>query len=400
MDRWRTLLAPDVRAFIESHDGADLSALALKKAPDPEWDYKLILDQIKARGKAKVKVPRWLGVPGLVFPSADLMEQASSWTCALYKASLAGGGTVADLTAGAGVDAAAFGGQGQRALCVERDSHNASLLEHNLRRLKEAGLLSADFEVHNADCADFVTAMPSCAWVYVDPQRRSGPQKGRFLFSDCSPDVTALLPFLKGRARRVMVKSSPVLDIARGIEEVGGVESVHVVQWNGECKEVLYIHNPQGGVEDPPIHAVEINNEGHVSCAFSFTMEEEREAKAETGAVESYLYEPGPAFMKAGGFNLMAARFGLRKLHPNTHLYTSQVFIKDFPGKVFTVEDVRRPGGGASDIGGAELVLRNYPGSVADLRARLKLAEGSDKRIFACTVHDDRKMLVVCSKAF
>lgn len=396
MTGWRALLDPDVRAFILSHSGADVSALALKKPPHPDWPYKLILGQIKARAKAAAKVPAWLDLPEIVFPSADLMEQASSWPCAVYKANLIQGGRVADLTAGAGIDAVALAGRAVTLVCAEKTPESAEILEHNLGILKKAGLFQADFQVHCGGSEALISQMPPCDWVYLDPLRREGGRKGRFLFEDCSPDITRMLPELRKAGAKVMLKASPVLDIALAIEALGGVGAVHIVQWGGECKEVLYMID--GAAGEPAIHAVEIDDAGQVLTAFCFTRAEEETAQAAYGMPEAYLYEPGAAFLKAGAFNLLASRFGLRKLHRNTHLYTSGDLIQGFPGKVYRIEDVRSPADGVADIAGAELVLRNYPGSTDELRAKLRLREGDSRRIFACTTQDERKKLIVCTK--
>lgn len=396
MEDWRALLAPDIRAFILSHAGADVSALALKKPPHPDWPYKLILDQIKARGKAATKVPAWLDLPEIVFPSADVMEQASSWPCAVYKASLIGGGRIADLTAGAGIDAAALARRAVTLVCAEKDSLHAEILEHNLGILRKAGHFRADFQVHGGGSEEFIGEMTPCDWVYLDPQRREGGRKGRFLFEDCSPDITAMLPELRKAGAKIMLKASPVLDIALAVEALGGVGAVHVVQSGGECKEVLYILD--GAEGEPGIHAVDIDDEGRVLVEFQFKVAEEQAGQAEIGPPEAYIYEPGAAFLKAGAFNLLATRYGLRKLHRNTHLYTSDELVQGFPGKCYKIGDVRSPADGVADIAGAELVLRNYPGRTDDLRAKLRLREGDSCRIFACTTQDERKKLIVCSK--
>ena len=54
---WQSLLNPDIQEFITAHEKDDIAALALKKPPVADWDYKLILDQIKSRQKARQKIP-------------------------------------------------------------------------------------------------------------------------------------------------------------------------------------------------------------------------------------------------------------------------------------------------------------------------------------------------------
>lgn len=397
MDGWRALLDPDVRDFVLSHESEDVSALALKKPPRPDWSMRLILDQIKARQKAKGKIPLWLGIEGIVFPSSDLMEQASSWPCALYKASLAGGARMVDLTAGAGIDGFAFGECFARLDCVEIDPQTAEILTHNNKVLQKAGLFKADFSVSCADAKDTVREMAPCDWVFVDPQRRAGGKKGLYRFESGSPDIVALLPFLKDKAAHILLKTSPVLDIGRAVEALGCVSAVHIVQWEGECKEVLYILKPEP-VPNLVIHAVEIDAKGQTVKAFAFKPEEEKAEAAPVGMPERYLYEPGPAFLKSGAFNLLAIRFGLRKLHPHTHLYTSDTAHGDFPGRVYEVLEVRPVGSGTGVLREAELILRNFPGTVEGLRKKLRLAEGQAHRVFACTVADGTKKLVITKK--
>lgn len=398
MEGWRGLLDPDIRDFILAHESEDVSALALKKPPRPDWPMRLILDQIKARQKAKRKIPQWQGGEGIVFPSADLMEQASSWPCALYKASLAGGERMVDLTAGAGIDAFAFSSCFQDVVCVEKDPQTAEILAHNFNILKKQGLLKADFGVVCSDAQDYAREEALSGWVFLDPQRRAGGKKGLYRFEDGSPDVLKLLPVLKGKVRGVVLKSSPVLDIGRAVEVLGCVAAVHIVESEGECKEVLYVMDAEKAGFDPRIHAVEIDEVGGAVNDFQFLWAEERVCEPSYGMPERYIYEPGPAFLKSGAFSLLAVRFALKKLHPHTHLYTSDVLRSDFPGRVYEIVEARPVGLGTGEVREAELILRNFPGTVDGLRKKLKLAEGQAHRVFACTVADGTKKLVITKK--
>jgi hypothetical protein len=49
---------------------------------------------------------------------------------------------------------------------------------------------------------------------------------------------------------------------------------------------------------------------------------------------EKYIYIPNNAILKAGIFNLISEKSGLKKLHPNTHLYTSSEKKENFPGRI------------------------------------------------------------------
>ena len=77
--------------------------------------------------------------------------------------------------------------------------------------------------------------------------------------------------------------------------------------------------------------------------------------------------------------------------------------IEDFPGRIFIVEKVC--GFSKSDIkeiqslGKANITVRNFPESVQLLRKKLKLAEGGDSYIFATTLANGNKALIICKKA-
>jgi THUMP domain-like len=234
----------------------------------------------------------------------------------------------------------------------------------------------------------------------MDPQRRENGRKGLFDFESCSPDVFSILNSDLKKPCKIMVKASNVLDISQAIRQLRIVNEVHVVEWRGECKEVLYIlsadHSPAEG--DVRIIAVQIDDEGGVMRRFVFTPDHEQGAIPSYGAPMQFIYEPGAAFQKAGGFNAMACDFGMVKLHRHSHLYTSQHVHPDFPARCYEVVDIVSPKVKNLSVSRAELSLRNFPGSVQDLRKKLKLEEGSDYRIFATTLWDDEKKLIVCKK--
>ena len=122
-DNWQALLTPEIQNFLHEHHNNDVRALALKKPPNPEWPYPLILDQIKARQKAKTKIPTWHETNGIIFPPSDTIEQASSEPCAKYKASLFKGKSFVDLTGGAGIDSWAMLENFDQATIIDTDQN-------------------------------------------------------------------------------------------------------------------------------------------------------------------------------------------------------------------------------------------------------------------------------------
>lgn len=395
MTDWQLLSDPAIAKFIREHQDDDVAALALKKPPSANWSWPLILDQIKARQKAHDKIPSWCETGGVIFPPPSLIEQASSDATSNYKASLVAGDVCIDLTAGVGVDFSAFLKRFKRGIGIEKDETAGQLLAHNL-----AALGQKNFEIRNGDAAALIDDLPECDFIYIDPQRRDANKKGLFRLADTSPDITALMLKLRAKAHMVMIKASPVLDIAQGIGELGGASAVHVVEWQGACREVLYIIGEETHTADAaPITAVSLDDSGHPESSLTFTRAEEQAAADPIAPPGLWLFEPSPAFMKAGCFKTLAARLGLARLHPQTHLYTGPADRPDFPGRSFRIEGIHPGTGKDLPVSRANLAVRNFPISADDLRKKLKLADGGDNYLFACTLAREKRVIIHARKA-
>ena len=120
--------------------------------------------------------------------------------------------------------------------------------------------------------------------------------------------------------------------------------------------------------------------------------------------MKAYLYEPNASILKAGAFRSVSSIYNVEKLHPNSHLYTSNEYIPDFPGRKFRIigssslnkKELKKLIGTEKK---ANLTVRNFPASVAELRKRLKLAEGGDMYLFATTLADEKKLLIACKQS-
>ena len=108
--------------------------------------------------------------------------------------------------------------------------------------------------------------------------------------------------------------------------------------------------------------------------------------------------------MKAGCFSAIASAFGVVAVSGNSHLFLSDDRVEGFPGRTFAVETVtamnkRELRQALSGIKQANIAVRNFPMSVADLRKRLKLNDGGDTYIFVTTTDTSDHVLLVCRKA-
>ena len=380
--------------FIREHAGDDVRQLALQAARYPEVDMRVAATQIEGRKLASAKLPTWAAVEDIIFPVRLSLEQCSSEVTARYKAGLVSGTSLADLTGGFGIDCSYMSASFEKATYIERNEELCRIASHNF------ALLQKPIQVINANSEEALASLPLQDWIFIDPARRDKAGNKVVSLSDCEPDVCQLEELLLQKAAHVMVKCSPMLDISQAIRELHSVIEVHVVSVNNECKELLLILGREKK-EDIPIRT--INFHGAEAQEFAYSSAEESDASCHyTASVGRYLYEPNSSLMKAGCYRLPAQRFGLRKLHPNTHLYTSDTLVSDFPGRMFRVESIcgfSKKELKALDCKKANLAVRNFPERVDALQKRLKISDGGATYLFATTLNDESKVLVVCSKA-
>ena len=99
----------------------------------------------------------------------------------------------------------------------------------------------------------------------------------------------------------------------------------------------------------------------------------------------------------------MAETYGVAKLHQHSHLYTSAELNNEFPGRKFEVKEVvpfdkKSAKTLFKSLKQANLTTRNFPLTVSELRTQYKIKDGGETYIFATTLHDDSKVLIVCQK--
>ena len=134
----------------------------------------------------------------------------------------------------------------------------------------------------------------------------------------------------------------------------------------------------------------------------SFYKEEEAQTAPSIGQPTRYLYEPNAALLKAGAFKLPCSRYGLQKIAPHSHLYTSEVFQTDFIGRSFEVLAVCKLDKKAIapfiSNNQANITIRNFPLTVKQIREKLKIQEGGNTYLFATTDAQGQKIVIVCQK--
>ena len=388
------MMNEQTRRFISEHADDNIRLLALQGDKYAGVDLPLALDQIAGRQVARRKLPAWAAIEGIVYPPHLSMEQCSSEQTARYKADMAGSGhRLVDLTGGFGVDFSVMARGFAEAVYVERQAPLCEIAAENFRLL---GLHKA--VVVCGDGTDYLQTMPPADLIYIDPARRDDHGGRTYGIADCTPNVLSIRDLLLEKAERVLIKLSPMLDWRKAVSDLGSqyVREVHIVSVANECKELLILLSP-----GTSFRLVCANDNTKFESHWSHESHESHWSHWPHNS--HYLYSPNASIMKAGCFAELATRFSLNQLAQNSHLFVSDKLVEDFPGRIFHVDavttmnkhDLRHHLLGLTQ---ANIAVRNFPLSVAELRKRLKLSEGGSTYIFATTLADGKKVLLICSR--
>ena len=424
--------------FIRQHQDDDVRQLAFLGSKYPEVDMPFALDQIRGRKMARVKLPRWASLEGIIYPPHISMEQCSSESTALYKAELAARllglpassfseeiGFV-DLTGGFGVDFSYIAVRlGVKSMYVERQAHLCETAKENFERLglknvivkngdgievlhsfqpkkKDASSADDSLGITYDQSRSLLKTNLGLKIIFIDPARRDDAGNKVVSLKDCTPDVTVLQEEMLSKADYVIIKLSPMLDWHRAISELSHVREVHIISVNNECKELLLVLSARNMGENLRIFCI---NDAQSFICDDLDMESSSVKIAPSTLEEmQYLYEPNASLMKAGCFGVLSGRYDARMLSKNSHLFVSREPIAAFPGRSFRIiavssfnkKELKRH---LSGITKANIATRNFPLSVAELRKRLKLKDGGETYIFATTLSDESHVLVITEKA-
>ena len=433
--------------YIKQHRNDDVYRLALAKTPEGV-DLQYALQQISAYQILTKKVPSWAECDELIFPRQLSLEQSSSELTARYKAELIKEFmdnepfTHIDLTGGMGIDCYFIAQHTKNSHYVELNPELCQIAQHNFTHLNpnisvhnttaeeflnqstehrlqstEHRLQSTDYRVQITDNSIAEEAKNTnsqlSTLIYLDPARRGDHGQKLVSIADCQPNVIELLPQMFALTDKVVVKLSPMLDITRAIGELPHIEKLYVISVGNECKELLLFIN-KNYTDDTQICAINLNSQqstddsqqttvntslltGTLAYEASLTISHAR-------AVGKYLYEPYAAHLKSGLYKTIAQQYGCEKLHQHSHLYTSAELNNDFPGRRFEIKEVvtfdkKSAKALFKSLTKANLTTRNFPLTVSELRTQYKIKDGGETYIFATTLYDDSKVLIVCQKA-
>lgn len=386
----------DVQKFIHENREKDTVSLAYRARRFSNIPTGFLLAQIKGYQKAKVKIPSFLEVENIVFPAGISMEQCSSELTAKYKRNFLKGERLLDLTGGFGIDSIFLADNFLKCIYVEQNKELSSIFKWNLQQLG----LDDKFVVHHLDCVQFLHHNETkfdCA--FIDPARRDHQNNRIFRLEDCEPNVYSLMGVLRNVTRKLLIKASPMCDISHELRLLGGSTSVIITSVKNEVKEVSFLVDFANNTSDKRI-CIDIGKDKNQ--IFEFDMHNELELNSHFSMPKTYVYEPYKSILKAAGIRSVGDRYQLEKLHRDSHFFTSNRCMDDFPGRIFKLQKVVKPSKKVvkKEVGENRLnvICRNYPTSVEVLTQKLGIKEGGENYLLATTLADNSKKLLYCSR--
>lgn len=359
-----------------------------------------MIQQVDGYQRTKDKLPTFAKIEDWWYPVRLSCEQCSSELTARYKASLLPkeAFTLTDLTGGYGVDTYFMSQNATEAHYVERYQELCKIVAHNFEQTRP------HVHIHNTEALTYLQEMQPNDVIYIDPARRNQYGGKVFRIEDCEPNLIEILDTLRSKSNSIIIKLSPMLDISQALISLKGNWDVHVLAVKNEVKEILLIsyHSRTTSKEyyrekEGMIYATNLiptpSQDDFSANTFAFTKDEERDAHCQlyddtnkyliTPGI--YIYEPNAAIIKAGAFKIVAQQYQLCKMSANTHLYLSDKFIKDFPGRVWQIvttnikqqKDIR-----------ANIMTRNYPLTPEQLRKKLKIKDSDTHTIIGARLGD------------
>lgn len=378
----------EVKQFIEENKNAELAELALKLGKLAHLPKDFILNQINGFQKTAKKLPEWHLTEGILYPANQALEQASSEITAKYKALLVKGRSMADLSGGLGVDCYYLSKNFEKALYVEPEVERYEAAKHNFKVLKAKNVTT-----FKGSAQELLIKRLNFDLIYLDPDRRAKIGKRAFKLEDCQPNILEIQAGIFECCNQLLLKYSPMLDISGALSAIRFVKEVHIVAVENDCKEVLFLceKNYEANIQ---IFCINFSKDGIEK--FEFDHAEESSRSIGYSEPKKYIYEPNVSILKAGAFKSVGDEFQLLKLAANSHFYTSDQLLKNFPGRIFQLESLEN----AKNIKGIEanVISRNFPLKAEEIQKKYKIQDSEKHFLIATSLQDSSKVFLKCRR--
>lgn len=402
---------PEFFEWVNEHINDNPAQLRLKysgKQAEMPW-LPIAIGHIASLRKASRKLNADIAMmPSILYPELALEQCSSAATAILHSHILAKRAdghalSVLDMTCGLGIDAMSFARAGFRVTAIELNREQAEIARYNFRNYPNV-------EIINADCEEIIKRHGiHYDAVFIDPARRGREGRRTYGLADCTPNLIDLMPYIRQQCDFMLAKLSPMLDVTALLKSLPGIERLHIVGTEGECKELLAEMDFAGGTtmnfDDVPII---VNDLDYPHSTFQFTVKNERRLQGlpspAVPEVGDYVLIPSAALMKSNAFNSIAAQWHINPISSSSHIYVAKNGVEGFMGKQYSVSEVYS--WSAAQVKSlakmgieADVTSKNFPLVAAEISKRLKLKPSNAQRLIATTTANGQKILILAKPA-
>jgi len=365
------ILQPEVQRFIRENIHSDLVQLVLSGSPFREINIQDIAQQIKGIKIAKKKFPTFLE-HNIIFAPHINLEQTSSESTARFKSNIFSGEKFLDLTCGFGVDAFYISENFKDTYLVEKNKYLLYIVKYNFKIFNKTNV-----KYFNTDINAFLANNhQKFSLIYIDPSRRDLANRKKFLLEDLSPNILNLQTELPKHANRIAIKLSPLIDLSLLISQINNVLEIYIIAVRNEVKEILCIIDYEIEISKDEIRLKLYNlesNEPPMEIYFNDT----KLYKPSFGEPQEFLYVPNNSLIKSGAFGYISEYYKLKKLHPNTHIFTSDELVENFPGRKLKIKQIS-----TKDIKKGtkfNIISKNHPLCTEGIKKKYGVKDGGNK---------------------
>lgn len=391
VEAWKILTIPKVEQFVEEHLNENPALVALNHKKN-EFPIQIVSERIKYLQKARKKLPSFFAKRCLFPPKA--YEQSSSEAAARLKKFE--GKRILDLTCGLGADVWNWSQHFDEVITLEPDPELFPIVQHNFQKL----------DLYN------VTVLPETAeafvegyngepfeMVYADPDRR-GDGKARIHHPlEGAPNLNLIMPRLRQLADLLVVKLSPMVELAELPLLFPDLAGWTVISVDGECKEVLAFISLNSQKESllNQLSISRLGQEWHLKLPSP----DEFQASDLLPDRLTFLAEPDVTAYKAhrlDGFLTGGPwKEEWKQLTRHGFLGSSSAPTVSMPARMMQIEAVfsYKPGLirkhlKAESIRSLEITRRDFPFSPADIRAALKVKQGGSNWLWCTEINGNK----------
>ncbi len=382
LEDWEILTHDKIRALIEANKETDPIRFALTHNNNA-FPLALVSTQLKSLQKARLKLPSWYKISAILPPLA--LEQCSSEATAKLKSH--SGKIALDLSGGLGVDSHFLSQGFDHLISLEPQKDLSAIQRYNLQLLKNPKV-----EVINQDAESFLQAYdgPKFDLIYVDPSRRDHQNRRINALTEGAPNITQLMPLIRQHGHQLLIKASPLLDLAEAHRLFPTLKELIVVSKDNECKEVLIWLDKLSParpeeLSEAVLRLKMIRQAKLHEYQFPYPLVEE-DGFAERSSQPAFLAEPDVAFYKSRSTRQLLSQIeqeGLSLPYKDGYIHSEQALSPSFPGRQFRVIEMMpyKPKAikkwlKAKKIKQLNISKRNFPDTVAQVRKQLQLSEG------------------------